>query len=55
MDMPKAVSGTKEERDLLQRYAEIRKEALDFGIPIFDSKRFAKEIGYRLDIKPTLP
>jgi len=41
--------------NLLRRYTEIRKEALDFGIPIFDSRKFAKEMGYRLDIKTIHP
>jgi hypothetical protein len=55
MDMPKDVTGSREERELLARYTQIRKEALDFGIPILDSRKFAKEIGYRLDLKTTRP
>ena len=55
MDAPKTETGSKDERELLARYTQARKEALDFGIRILDSRRFAKEIGYRLDIKPSLP
>jgi hypothetical protein len=55
MDTPKEVAGTKEERERIQKYFAIRKEAIDFGIPILDSRKFAKEIGYRYDLKTTRP
>jgi hypothetical protein len=55
IDMPEKITGTREERELLEKFAAIRKEALDFGIPILDSRKFAKEIGYRFDLKTTRP
>ena len=55
MDMSDAVSGTTDERDKLRRLFEIRKEATELGIPIRDSKKFLREIGWKRDVKTTVP
>jgi hypothetical protein len=55
MDMSDKVASAGDGRDLLRRLFEIRKEATELGIPIRDSKKFLREIGWKRDLKTTVP